>query len=100
VQGLKNRTTEKDQAAMMALAELYYKGRCLPRDRARVLYEDLAKLGHPEAEYRLGLIDLNGYGVEKRFIIAKEMIQRASAHGHPTARQFLDFLNEMGFDDG
>jgi TPR repeat protein len=101
VPSLKSRAAAQDEAAMLSLAHLYLKGICLPQDtdRGRQLYEKLAKNGHPEAEFRLGLIHLNGYGVEKNFIIADEMFRRAIAHGHPSAQQFLDFLNEEGFDD-
>jgi len=91
----------QNEAAMLLLAERYLKGYCLPKDteRGRNLYEHLAVQGSAEAHFRLGLLYLNGYGVEQNFILAEEMFRRAIAHGHPKAKSFLEFLNKDGFDD-
>lgn len=101
IRQLKKSAAEKNQIAMLALADHYSKGQCVQRNQANAikLYKELAGMDNPEAEFRLGLIYLNGFGTEKNFIIANEMFQRAIAHGHPLAEEFLEFLKEEGFDD-
>lgn len=61
---LQQRVAKQDEAAILTLAEHYLKGTGLPRDMSKglALYQTLAKRDHPEAEFRLGLIYLNGYG--------------------------------------
>lgn len=101
IRQLKKSAAEKNQIAMMTLADHYSKGQCVQRDQANAikLYKELARMDNPEAEFRLGLIYLNGFGTEKNFIIANEMFRRAISHGHPLAGEFLEFLKERGFDD-
>lgn len=75
---LQRLAAEGDEEAGLVLAERYHHACGVARneDRARQLYEQLARIENPEAEFRLGLIYLNDFGVEKNSLIAEVLFQR------------------------
>lgn len=101
MQQLEQRSKQHDVEAALALGEYYQQGRCTKRDyaKSREIYERLAREGNAEAEFRLGLIHLNGWGVPTNKIIAEMWLNRASSHHHPSAGQLLEYMHEVGFDD-
>ena len=101
LQQLEQRMNQHDTEAGMKLAEYYHQGRCRKRDyaKSREIYEQLAQGGNAEAEFRLGLIHLNGFGVPANKIVAEKWLNKAISHNHPTAREFLEYMQEIGFDD-
>ena len=101
VQEMQRRMAGNDAAAGLKLAEYYHPGQCIQRDytKSREIYERLARQDNAEAEYRLGLIHLNGFGVPANRIIAEMWLNKAISHHHPTAQQLLEYMKEGGFDD-
>ena len=101
IQQLERRMEQHDAEAALTLAEYYHQGRCTKSDltKSRLIYEQLAKEGNAEAEFRLALIYLNGFGVPANKITAEIWLNKAIKHHHPAARQLLEYIHEIGFDD-
>lgn len=101
LQQLERRMEKDDVEAALALAEHYHQGGCTDRDlsKSKKIYERLAKEGNAEAEFRLALIYLNGFGVPANKILTEIWLKKAISHGHPSARQLLEYIHEIGFDD-
>lgn len=58
-------------------------------DAAMALLAEAAKLGHSEAQYKLGLMYLNGFGFKKNNTKALKWLQLASRNGHKKAKPDL-----------
>lgn len=57
--------------------------------QAASLYRQAAELGDPEAQYSLGLLYMEGHGLEKNEKTAVSWIQKAAEQGHNDAQRKL-----------
>jgi soluble lytic murein transglycosylase-like protein len=83
-----------DPLAMTRLAQRYEHAEGLPKDffKANQLYCRAAKLGHSEAQFRLGWIYANGRGVPRDDGIAAILFVMAAEQGHEYARRLLQYV--------
>ncbi len=57
-------------------------------------YLKAARAGNVEAQYRVGLMYLDGLGVTEDGYAGFDWISRAAMHGHPDAKQVFEYLLE------
>lgn len=63
---------------------------------AYCIMHPLAEYGDPDAQYNIGWMYLNGYGLRVNDILALEWWQKASSQGHADARFSIGMLYGMG----
>ena len=63
---------------------------------AFTIFEDLAKKGDAPAQFYLGLMYDNGYGVKQDYFKAKEWYEKAAAQGDAKAQNNIGFLYGNG----
>ena len=65
-------------------------------DTARMVLVPLAESGHREAQFRLGYLYRNGFGVEKDFTKAVSWYRKAAISGHAMAQHYYAINLEIG----
>lgn len=90
-----------DMQAQFEMGELYYHGERTHQDIAAALqwYERASILGHPDAQYRLGLMHMAGEGVERSLPQAYIMLKMAAVNGQNAAMDASDRLTEEMTDE-
>ena len=90
------RAAIEDPAAVTRLAQRHDHGQGVEQDffKANELYCRAAKLGHAEAQFRLGWIYANGRGVPRDDGIAAVLFAMAAQQGHEHARRRLQSVRE------
>jgi len=83
-----------DPIEMTRLAQRYEHAEGVERDfiRANQLYCRAAKMGHAEAQFRLGWIYANGRGVQRDDGVASVLFVMAAEQGHEYARRLLQYV--------
>ena len=61
------------------------------------IFEDLSSTNNSEAQYYLGIIYANGYGVKQDYLKAKEWLEKAAAQGHVEAQNEIGFIYTNGY---
>ena len=76
-----------DPAAQTLIAEIYWNGLGVGRDRKKAVewYRFAADAGNPQAQFFLGNLLLNGNEVEKDTAAGKELMKKAAESGHARA---------------
>jgi TPR repeat protein len=62
---------------------------------AKVLFEQSADDGNPDAHFMLGVLYHFGYGVERDTVTAKKYYERAAKQNHGSAQDNLDSLEAI-----
>ena len=88
----------KDPSKVFAIAGLYYQGLTVPEDKAKAaqLYELSADRGYAPAMVRLGIMRMEGDGVEKDDVAATALFRRAAVAGSADGM----FMLALRYKDG
>jgi hypothetical protein len=65
-------------------------------EKAAIFYNQAAAQGHDKAQYRLGILYINGQGVMQSDVRAAESFQQAAEQGLADAQYALGVLYQMG----
>ena len=84
-------TASKDTAALLQEAVAAYEREDYVR--AREIWKPLAEAGNADAQYKLGVLYIQGRGVEKDYAKAREWFEKAAAQGDVRARYYLSLLD-------
>lgn len=76
-----------DQAVLMIEKNQY--------DKAAILFKKSIKQGNTDSLFSLGILYLQGKGVEKDVEYAISLIMRAKKANHPVAMFYYDIINEL-----
>ena len=63
---------------------------------ALIIFEDLASKNNDKAQFNLGIMYGNGYGVKQDYLKAKELYEKAAAQGHSQAQYNLGVMYSYG----
>ena len=63
---------------------------------ALIIFEELSSKNNAEAQYSLGVLYENGYGVKQDYLKAKEWYEKAAAQGLALAQNNIGFLYGNG----
>ena len=101
VQWYRRSAEQGDPGARYGLGLAYYRGRGVPRDRARAfrLILQAARSGDVIAEYGVGLLYERGGGTTRDVATARQWLQRAADKGLEDARERLESLSMVSTDD-
>jgi len=88
----------KDPSKVFAIAGLYYQGLTVPEDKVKAsqLYELSADRGYAPAMVRLGIMKMEGDGIEQDDVGATALFQRAADAGNSNGM----FLLALRYADG
>jgi TPR repeat protein len=88
------RTNGGDDSTFLVLGEKYATGDGVAQNlvKAAKWFEKAALLGHPQAQYNLGILYIKGEGVAKDFAKAAEWLQKAARQGYEEAQHALNVL--------
>ncbi len=78
-----------------SIAEQYITDR--EYDKAFPLMQQAAEQGHPDAQFNLGAMYANGYGVQKDFSKAAKWFEKAAEQGHRGAQYSLGVMYDNGY---
>ena len=100
VQWYRRSAEQGDPGARYGLGLAYYRGRGVPRDRARAfeLMLQSARSGYVIAEYGVGLSYEDGHGTQRDLAKSRRWIQRAADKGLEEAREKLRSLSTASTD--
>ena len=100
VQWYRRSAEQGDPGARYGLGLAYYRGRGVPRDRARAfeLMLQSARSGYVIAEYGVGLSYEDGHGTQRDLAKSRRWIQRAADKGLEEAREKLRSLSTASMD--
>ena len=100
VQWYRRSAEQGDPGARYGLGLAYYRGRGVPRDRARAfeLMLQSARSGYVIAEYGVGLSYEDGHGTQRNLAKSRRWIQRAADKGLEEAREKLRSLSTASMD--
>lgn len=94
VLALQKKAGEGDAQAQFDLAEVYFKGQDVDKDRAEAAkwYRKAAEQGHPLAQYNLAQMQLHGRGVPQDRTAAVQWLQAAAEQGETGSQLQLGLM--------